>query len=62
MMLRNALEVDIEVDGGIDANNVNIVTKAGANVIVAGSAVFKQDDVGAAIRILKLNSFNRSAL
>ncbi len=62
MMIRNTLEVDIEVDGGIDANNINIVTKAGANVIVAGSAVFKQDDVGEAIRNLKLNSYNRSAL
>ncbi len=62
MMIRNALVADIEVDGGIDANNINIVTKAGANVIVAGSAVFKQDDVGEAIRGLKLNSYNRSAL
>lgn len=62
MMIRNALVADIEVDGGIDANNINIVTKAGANVIVAGSAVFKQDDVGEAIRGLKLNSYNRSVL
>ena len=62
MMIRNAIEVDIEVDGGITANNINVVTKAGANIIVAGSAVFKQDDVGEAIRNLKLNSYNRSAL
>lgn len=60
MMIRNALDVDIEVDGGIDANNINDVTKAGANIIVAGSAVFNTPDVGEAIKQLKLNSFRRS--
>jgi len=33
--------IDVEVDGGITRENVNVVLKAGANVIVAGSAVFK---------------------
>lgn len=37
------LETDIEVDGGIDADNVHLALTAGANVIVAGSAVFKND-------------------
>lgn len=32
--------IDIEVDGGISSDNIDLVTKAGANVIVAGSAVF----------------------
>ena len=35
------LNIDIEVDGGITAENVGLARKAGANVIVAGSAVFK---------------------
>ena len=35
------LSVDIEVDGGITPENVETVVKAGANVIVAGSAVFE---------------------
>ena len=35
------LELDIEVDGGISCDNVRKVMDAGANVIVAGSAVFK---------------------
>lgn len=35
------LAADIEVDGGITAENVQMVLEAGANVIVAGSAVFK---------------------
>lgn len=34
------LEVDIQVDGGIYTNNVETVLEAGANIIVAGSAVF----------------------
>jgi len=37
------LRIDIEVDGGIKADNVHILTEAGANVIVAGSAVFSGD-------------------
>lgn len=35
-----APELDIEVDGGISSDNIDLVTRAGANVIVAGSAVF----------------------
>ena len=37
------LTLDIEVDGGINADNVELALTAGANVIVAGSAVFKND-------------------
>lgn len=37
------LSVDIEIDGGINLDNVKSVLDAGANVIVAGSAVFKND-------------------
>lgn len=37
------LTVDIEVDGGISIDNVKLAMDAGANVIVAGSAVFKND-------------------
>lgn len=37
------LSLDIEVDGGISADNVELALTAGANVIVAGSAVFKND-------------------
>ncbi|MGB2924232.1 MAG: ribulose-phosphate 3-epimerase, partial [Limnothrix sp.] len=39
----------IEVDGGIKPNNAWEVIDAGANAIVAGSAVFKADDYAAAI-------------
>ena len=37
------LEVDIQVDGGINKDNLKTVLDAGANVIVAGSTVFKGD-------------------
>lgn len=40
---RRGLALDIEVDGGINLQNVREVTAAGANVIVAGSAVFGGD-------------------
>lgn len=38
---KHGLSTDIEVDGGINTDNLRLVTSAGANVIVAGSAVFK---------------------
>lgn len=37
------LDIDLEVDGGISAANVRTVLDAGANVIVAGSAVYRGD-------------------
>jgi ribulose-phosphate 3-epimerase len=39
--------IDIEVDGGVTAENAAAVTKAGANVLVAGSAVFKNNNASA---------------
>ena len=43
MLEQRGLKVDIEVDGGVTLENVSQVTEAGANIIVAGSAVFKGD-------------------
>lgn len=43
MIEDKGLDVDIEVDGGINSENVHLALEAGANVIVAGSAVFKDD-------------------
>lgn len=40
---KRGLDTDIEVDGGINQSNVTEVIDAGANVIVAGSAVFNGD-------------------
>lgn len=47
------LKTDIQVDGGITADNVHVVLEAGANVIVAGSAVFKGDITDNVHSILK---------
>ncbi len=47
------LEVDIEVDGGIKPENIADVAAAGANVFVAGSAVFDSPDYTAAVRNLR---------
>jgi ribulose-phosphate 3-epimerase len=44
---------ELEVDGGIDAQTSALVKKAGANVLVAGSAVFKAADRAAAIRDIR---------
>ena len=46
-------DIDVEIDGGVTAENVELVKAAGANVIVAGSAVFKAADRSAMIATLK---------
>lgn len=43
MLDERGLKTDIEVDGGIKKTNLQMVLDAGANVIVAGSAIFKGD-------------------
>ena len=43
MIDEKGLKIDIEVDGGVNLENVTEVMDAGANIIVAGSAVFKGD-------------------
>ena len=44
---------DLEVDGGINTSTVHRVVEAGANVLVAGSAVFGAQDPAAAIAQLR---------
>ncbi|MDH5750636.1 MAG: ribulose-phosphate 3-epimerase [Rhodospirillales bacterium] len=45
--------IDLEVDGGINAQTIKSVVEAGANVLVAGSAVFRGDDYAATIGELR---------
>ncbi len=52
MIDARGLDVDIEVDGGIKLDNIAEIAAAGANVFVAGSAVFSTPDYGATIRRL----------
>ncbi len=51
--LRLGLDTDIQVDGGIDPQTVSAAAAAGANVLVAGSAVFRASDPAAAIETLQ---------
>lgn len=46
-------EMDIEIDGGVTEENIKDIVAAGANVIVAGSTVFKANDMRATIGNLK---------
>jgi ribulose-phosphate 3-epimerase len=46
-------DIDIEVDGGITVETAPLVVKAGANVLVAGSAVFKGADYAENIRAIR---------
>jgi ribulose-phosphate 3-epimerase len=52
MVLESGLDVRIEIDGGIDASNIEDIISAGADIIVAGSAVFGQPDPSKAAKAL----------
>lgn len=51
-----APDMDIEVDGGINPETIKTAAKAGANVFVAGSAVFNSKDPQETITMLKENA------
>ena len=53
LLSSRGLKVDIEVDGGIDPDIAPKAIEAGANVLVAGTAVFHAKDYGAAIAELR---------
>lgn len=50
---KEGLSVNIQVDGGIDKNTIKTAAEAGANIFVAGSALFKQEDYNKAVAELK---------
>ena len=49
----NGFIFDIEVDGGINAETAPLVREAGANVLVAGSAVYGAPDIKAAVQAIR---------
>jgi len=53
MIDERGLKTRIEIDGGIDADNIAEVAAAGAEIIVSGSAIFATDDPGAALNKLR---------
>ena len=52
MISDRGLRTRIEIDGGIDQENAATVVDAGAEILVAGSAVFGKEDPAAAVRAL----------
>jgi ribulose-phosphate 3-epimerase len=53
--------IDIEVDGGITVETAPLVVKAGANALVAGSAVFKGGDYAGNIKMIRGSAVSQSA-
>ena len=54
MIEERGLDTDIEVDGGVMPENVEMLMEAGANIFVAGSAVFKGDPVANVQKFLRI--------
>ncbi len=50
---RRGLKVELEVDGGVKTDNIGLIARAGADVFVAGSAVFNTADYAATIAELR---------
>ncbi len=50
---RQGLQIDIEVDGGINAETAPLAVAAGANVLVAGNYLFSADDMGEKVKEIK---------
>ena len=57
---RRGLAVELEVDGGVKTDNIGLIAGAGADVFVAGSAVFGDADYAATIARLKENAFTKT--
>ena len=47
------LNVDIQVDGGIKPDNIHKVVEAGANIIVAGSAIFNSENIDETVSLMR---------
>lgn len=50
---RLGLEVDLEIDGGINGETAPMAIKAGANVLVAGNYIFSAENMGEKIKYIK---------
>ncbi len=56
MMDAKNLRIDIQVDGGITKDTIRSVVEAGANILVAGSAIFGKEDIQKAVTELRENA------
>lgn len=57
MAIQRGIRLDIEVDGGIDTDNIHMITEAGANIIVAGSAIYSAPDAAKVIHELRQRAY-----
>lgn len=53
MGLTRGLSFDIQVDGGITVETAPLVVRAGANILVAGTAIFGQSDIQKAVKDIR---------
>jgi ribulose-phosphate 3-epimerase len=53
MINNSGYNIEIEVDGGIGINNIKDIKNAGANIFVAGSAIFNSNSYSDAIEKMK---------
>lgn len=53
MVDQKGLMVDIEIDGGVNSETAKLCMEAGADVLVAGSAIYNQDDYAKAISLIR---------
>lgn len=53
LAIEKGVQLEIEVDGGVNEQTAPLCVEAGATILVAGSAVYNQEDRGKAISILK---------
>lgn len=52
-IIRQGLDVELEVDGGVTTSNARALAEAGFDILVAGSAVFKSEDPAAVIAAMR---------
>jgi ribulose-phosphate 3-epimerase len=53
MIEERGVATDVEIDGGVEPENVHEVVKRGGNVLVAGAGVYAKPDPVRAIRVLR---------
>jgi ribulose-phosphate 3-epimerase len=50
---QKGLDIEIEIDGGVNSETAKLCMEAGANVLVAGSAIYNQEDYAKAISLIR---------
>ncbi|MCM3113980.1 ribulose-phosphate 3-epimerase [Neobacillus sp. MER 74] len=53
MAEQKSLDIEIEIDGGVNSETAKLCLDAGANVLVAGSAIYNQEDYAKAISLIR---------